>query len=77
MNRKDNAAFLMAEQFSFECEKQRLDIIKKAVDTCGNSGMPIPNERYFEALSNGIYHGPSCDCPRCQRIYASSRRKFQ
>lgn len=77
MNRKNDPAWLMASQFSFDCEKKRQEIIKKAIDTCGESGMPIPNDRYYEALANGIYHGPSCDCYQCRWVNESAKRKFR
>lgn len=77
MIRKDNPALLIAGQFSFDCENQTNDIIKKAVDTCSNTSLPIPNDRYYEAISEGLYHGPACTCARCNRIDEKTRRKFQ
>ena len=74
---KKNPAFLMAGQFTFECEKQRLDIIKKGLTTCADTGKIVPNSTYWELVSEGEGVGPACTCYKCRKTNESSRRKFR
>ena len=77
MNGRDNPAKLMAGQFSFECEKQRLDIIKKGLTTCADTGKIVPNSTYWELISEGEGVGPACTCYKCRKANESARRRFK
>ena len=74
---KKNPALLMAGQFFFDHEKTRLDIIKKAVTTCADTGKIVPNATYWELVYDGKCVGPACNCYQCRKTNETSRRKFQ
>jgi hypothetical protein len=77
MSRRDNPAWIMCNQITFECEKRRSDIIRKAAHTCADTNKIIPDALYFELLSEGESPGEPCRCPRCSVIETRSRGRLR
>lgn len=65
MDSKDNVALLMAEQFRFPCEMERLDIIRKSgYPICADTNLPLGTLEFLEARKEGTETTglPPCSC---------------
>lgn len=82
---EDNPAYLMAGQLKGKTIRKGFPapitdpdlMIKKAITTCSNSSLPVPDRTYYELEAEGKYHGPACDCASCAAIAEKSRGVFR
>ncbi|MGV8109968.1 hypothetical protein [Methanospirillum sp.] len=77
MKSDDHPVKLMADQFLYDSNKTRLEIIKKSIATCADTGKIIPDAAFWELTSEGEYAGEKCECYRCSEIAKKSRGRLQ